>query len=203
MVTKGELFIKLAQPDENWVSRWVYKTEFTWEYRNLYFENGCSWGRSDWQLAKKYILKRQLWRNANWNNEVIAIKLDGFNNDTRSQTIRSDIKNYYKKQRCVVLWTSNPEVDHKDWRKENIYVMNTQTQNFDDFQPLSKAANDAKRQFCKECIRSWKRYDARKLWYPVSFTEWNENYTEEIGCKWCFRYDPIEFRKHLKYTWNQ
>jgi hypothetical protein len=202
MVTKAELFIKLAQPDENWVSRRVDKTEFTWEYQDLYFENWCSWGRSDWTLARKYILKRRLWKNANWYREVLAIKLDWFNNDTRSQSIRSDIKEYYKKQRCVVLWTSNPEVDHKDWRKEDVSVMNTQTQRFEDFQPLSKAANDAKRQFCKECIRHWKRYDAKKLGYPVSFTEWNEDYNENIWCKWCFRYDPIEFRKHLKYTWN-
>lgn len=49
--------------------------------------------------------------------------------------------------------------------------MNTATQTLEDFQPLSKPANDAKRQFCKECKRTGIRYDAKQLGYTVSFTE--------------------------------
>ena len=76
--------------------------------------------------------------------------------------------------------------------------MNIKTQKLEDFQPLSKAANDAKRQFCKECRRTNKRFDAKKLGYPISFYAGNENHMgNEEGCIGCFWYDPLEFRKHL------
>jgi len=45
--------------------------------------------------------------------------------------------------------------------------MDVKTQTLEDFQPLSKAANDAKRQFCKECRRTRKRFDAKLLEYPM------------------------------------
>ncbi len=200
--TKAKLFIKLAKPDENWVSRRVKKSEFIWEYSDLYFENWCSRWRSDWPLAKKYIIERRYGINSKWVKSVSEIRLNWFSNDDLWQAIRTDIKKFYKAKRCVVLWTSNPEVDHKDWRKNNAQVMRTRSQKFDDFQPLSKAANDAKRQFCKECKRTNKRYDAKLLWYPISFTKWDENYSEEIWCEWCFWYDPIAFRSKLKFSWD-
>ena len=37
MATKTELFLQLAQPDENGVSRWVNTTEFVGEYAELKF----------------------------------------------------------------------------------------------------------------------------------------------------------------------
>ena len=73
------------------------------------------------------------------------------------------------------------------------------TQTLDDFQPLSKAANDAKRQFCKECRKTKRRYDAKQLGYPMSYYKGNELHDgSQNGCEGCFWYDPIEFRKHLQ-----
>lgn len=199
--SKPYLFEKLAQPDENGVSRWVSKTEFIGEYAELMFQNGASWCRKESSIAKKYIVKFD--KSITPGNSVDRIKLDGFKGKEEwigSQTIRADIKSYYQKQRCVVLGTSRPEVDHKNGWKNDVDVMNTVSQKFEDFQPLSKAANDAKRQFCKECRCSGKRYDAKKLGYPVSFYYGDENHNEtENGCVGCFWYDPIEFRKHLKF----
>lgn len=99
----------------------------------------------------------------------------------------------------MVLGTSNPEVDHKNGWKNNMDVMkNLSTQRYEDFQPLSKAANDAKRQFCKECRKCGKRYDAKQLGYPISFYKGGINHDKTAtGCEGCFWYDPIEFRKHL------
>ena len=72
-------------------------------------------------------------------------------------------------------------------------------QKLSDFQPLSKAANDAKRQFCKDCERTNIRYDAKKLGYPMSYYKGNSTHDgTATGCEGCFWYDPIEFRKHLK-----
>lgn len=45
--TQIELFLELAKPDENGVSRWVAKTEFVGKYSDLMFQNGWSWGRGD------------------------------------------------------------------------------------------------------------------------------------------------------------
>ena len=72
------------------------------------------------------------------------------------------------------------------------------TQTLEDFQPLSKPANDAKRQFCKECKESNLRYDAKLLGYSVSFIQGDINYTSELKCIGCFWYDPIAFRQALE-----
>ena len=52
-MTKTELFIKLASPNEKGESRWVRSTEFTGEYADLQLGNGGSWCRASSALAKK------------------------------------------------------------------------------------------------------------------------------------------------------
>lgn len=47
ITTKTELFLKLANPDKNGVSRWVYVSEFVGEYADLTFGNGASWARKE------------------------------------------------------------------------------------------------------------------------------------------------------------
>jgi len=81
-------------------------------------------------------------------------------------------------------------------KKNNWRVSNTKTQKIEDFQPLCKAANDAKRQICKKCKETNKRWNAKNLkGNPYSFYEGNENYTEVLGCVGCYQYDPVEYRK--------
>ena len=46
-LTKIELFEKLAQPDENGVSRWVSIDEFVGEYQGLQLLNGAGWSRDE------------------------------------------------------------------------------------------------------------------------------------------------------------
>lgn len=198
--TKPFLFVKLAQPDKNGVTRWVSKTEFVDEYASLMFQNGADWCRAESTIAKYYYVEFD--KSITPGNGVDRIRLNGYKKEEDrmgSQTIRSDIKSFYQSKRCVVLGTSNPEVDHKNGYKNNSRVMATATQKLEDFQPLSKAANDAKRQFCKECERHGKRYDAKQLGYPISFYKGDINHDgTETGCEGCFWYDPIEFRKHLE-----
>ncbi len=195
-MTKTELFIKLAQPNENGVSRWVNINEFIGEYASLTFGNGASWARKESTLAKKYIIEFD--KNITPGNGIDRIRLNGFNNGDYSQHIRADIKRTIKAQRCVVLGTSNPEVDHKNGMKNEDRVMRNEDQRLEDFQPLSKAANDAKRQYCKECKRTGIRYDAKKLGYPMSYYKGGATHNnEENACEGCYWYDPIEFKKHL------
>ena len=178
-MTKTELFIKLAQPDENGVSRWVSVAEFVGEYACLTFGNGASWARKESTLAKKYVIEFD--KSISSGNGIDRIRLNGFNSGDYSQYIRADIKKAIKSRRCVVLGTSNPEVDHKNGMKNEGRVMRNEEQRLEDFQPLSKAANDAKRQFCKECRRTGLRYDAKQLGYPMSFYEGTaEHHNEEV-----------------------
>ena len=195
-MTKTELFIKLAQPDENGVSRWVSVAEFVGEYACLTFGNGASWARKESNLAKKYVIEFD--KSISSGNGIDRIRLNGFNNGEYSQYIRADIKKAIKARRCVVLGTSNPEVDHKNGMKNEGRVMRNEEQRLEDFQPLSKAANDAKRQFCKEGRRTGLRYDAKQLGYPISYYSGKaEHHNEENACIGCYWYDPLEFKKHL------
>lgn len=195
-MTKTQLFIELAQPDENGFSRWVSVNEFVGGYATLKFGNGASWARKESTLAKKYLLDFD--REVTKGNGIDRIRLIGFNNGDYSQHIRADIKRAIKAQRCVVLGTSNPEVDHKNGMKNEDRVMRNEDQRIEDFQPLSKAANDAKRQFCKVCRRTGIRFDAQLLGYPMSYYVGEARHNnEENACVGCYWYDPLEFKKHL------
>ena len=196
-MTKTELFIKLAQPDKNGVSRWVSASEFVGEYADLNFGNGASWARKESTLAKRYTIEFD--KSITPGNGIDRIRLNGFNDGDYSQHIRADIKRAIKARRCVVLGTSNPEVDHKNGMKNEDRVMRNEDQRLEDFQPLSKAANDAKRQFCKECRRTGIRYDAKRLGYPISYYQGNAKHNcEEDACVGCYWYDPLEFKRHLQ-----
>lgn len=199
--TKVDLFLELARPDGNGVSRWVFATEFVGRYAELDLGNGLSWGRKNSSLAKKYIVKVR--RDKTPGNQIDGIKLDGFNNAGHfRQAIRKDIVDAIRSKKCVMLGVHGKsentvvEVDHKDGRKNDPRVADPATQRLDDFQPLCKAANDIKRQICKDCRISNKRWDAKNIdGNPYSFYEGDENYTEELGCIGCYQYDPVEYRK--------
>ena len=199
-VTKPYLFVKIANPNSEGVSRWILKTEFVGEYASLMFHNGADWCRKESSIAKYYVLEFD--KSVTPGNCVDRIRLNGYKAEEDrlgNQTIRNDIKKYYKEKRCVVLGTSNPEVDHKNgWKNDDNVMKNLSTQRYEDFQPLSKAANDAKRQFCKECRKDGNRYDAKQLGYPMSFYKGGKKHDgTSTGCEGCFWYDPIEFRNHL------
>lgn len=72
--------------------------------------------------------------------------------------------------------------------------MNPETQTIDDFQPLHKTVNDAKRAHCKKCIESHKRYNAKRLGYKEGWVYGSE---EDAICKGCYWYDPKEFNKQI------
>lgn len=200
--TKPDLFVELANPNSDGVSRWVSKSEFVGKYSPLMFQNGADWCRKESTIARYYYVEFD--KSVTPGNGVDRIRLNGYKKPEDrlgSQSIRSDIKQYYKQKRCVVLGTSNPEVDHKNGWKNDDSVMNVATQKMEDFQPLSKAANDAKRQFCKECRATGERFDAKRLGYPMSYCKGCKMHDgTATGCEGCFWYDPIEFRKHLKPT---
>ena len=198
---KHELFIKLANPNANGISRWVNTSEFIGEYSSLELLNGLSWGRKSSTLARKYNVETD--KNVTPGVKIDRIRLNGFNSKkTFNQYIRQDIKDLYRTQNCVMLGivgnsvNTKIEIDHKDGRKEDDRVSNASTQDFSDFQPLCKAANDVKRQICKRCKETNMRWNATNLrGNPFDFYMGDENYTKELGCKGCYQYDPVEYRK--------
>lgn len=200
-MTKTELFLELAKPNEKGISRWVKTSEFVGLYKDLQLGNGGSWCRASSSLAKKYIVEFD--KSLTSGNSIDAVRLNGFNvNKTFSQNIRSEIKDYYKNKNCVMLGiqgiseNTKIEIDHKDGRKNDWRVSDIKTQKLEDFQPLCKAANDAKRQICKKCKETDKRWNAKNLkGNPYSFYEGDENYTEDLGCIGCYQFDPVEYRK--------
>lgn len=200
-MTKTDLFIELAQPDSEGVSRWVSSSEFVGRYADLQLGNGGSWCRASSSLAKRFIVEFD--KSHSPGNSIDAVRLAGYRREeTFSQAIRKDIKDFYKEQRCVMLgvkgFSENTriEIDHKDGRKEDWRVSNPSTQRLDDFQPLCKAANDVKRQICKECKLSNERWDATNIkGNPYPFYEGDKDYTTDLGCVGCYQYDPVAYRK--------
>lgn len=200
-MSKTELFERLSEPDGNGVSRWVKVTEFVGDYSVLKLGNGGSWCRANSSLAKKYVVEFD--KTCTPGNSIDRIRLNGFNkNKSFNQVVRADIKRHYQSQRCVMLgvcgFSENTriEIDHKDGRKDDWRVSNLDTQSINDFQPLCKAANDVKRQICKECKLTDKRWDARNIkGNPYPFYAGDENYDEVLGCVGCYQYDPVEYRR--------
>lgn len=193
-MSKARLFEELAQPDENGISRLVSVDEFIDKYSILRFGNGGDWVRRGSTLDKKYIIEL-----TKIGIRISGVKLCGFKNKfTFNQAIRKDIRDYYKEKKCVCCGAKlDIEIDHKDGRKDNERVSNQETQLLSDFQPLCKHCNDLKRQICKECKATGKRFNGREIaGNPIDWTEGDENYNEEIGCKGCFWYDPEAFRKN-------
>lgn len=200
-MTKTELFIELANPNKDGISRWVSVKEFTGKYRSLKLGNGGSWCRKNSTLQKKYIVEFD--KEISIGNSIDAIRLNGLRkNNTFNQHIRTDIKEFYKNKKCVMLGVSGNsentkiEIDHKDGRKDDMEVSSVKTQRLEDFQPLCKAANDIKRQICKKCKETDIRWSAKNIkGNPYPFYKGDERYIEELGCEGCYQYDPVEYRK--------
>ena len=186
------IFEKYASPEEGF-SRSISIDELIKIHSDFRSTNGNQWARSDnsW-LGKKYIIIR-----THKNGSVNSIKLDGFNNNSvnKYRGIKADIVKALKNKKCCILdirSSKGNEIDHKNGKYDSLTNINSSNQKIGDFQVLSKAANDAKRQHCKKCKETGKRYDARRIGYTSAFIVGNENSKTCVGCYW---YDPFHFNE--------
>ncbi|GAA9288077.1 hypothetical protein HpHA233_11920 [Helicobacter pylori] len=96
--SKKELFLELAQPDKNGMSRWVSAIEFIGKYQGLQLGNGGSWCRSNSSLAKEFELEFD--KGQTLGNSIDRIRLNGYNTrcvfNQRKITIANNIT------RCAV-----------------------------------------------------------------------------------------------------
>lgn len=195
MNSRKDLFLALAKPDDDGFSRLVLIEEFVGDYRHLEMGNGGSWCRDDGSLAKEFNIERRKEKG-----RIIGVQLHGFNKRPINKTIRADIMKHYQPKKCVLLATSKPEVDHKDGRRDDPRLFITDTQTVNDFQPLSKAANNAKRQHCKTCRKTSIRFDAKHLGYAFSYLKGDAVYRGTcVGCYW---YDPTHFNTKISQNYT-
>ena len=160
-------------------------------HKDFRTKNGSQWSRDDQSyLGNKYILRKTY-----DDRGLASVRLDGPNDKSlkRKKSIRRDIVAAIKRKRCAILDVGTRiECDHKDGHYDVLENQNTSTQNVEDFQPLSKAANDAKRGHCKRCRETQKRYDATRLGYSYPFIVGDEDTPSCVGCYW---FDPQRFNE--------
>ena len=157
---------------------------------NLKTTNGGDWCRSDGTLGKYFNINR-----IKEKGKIVGVQLVGYKKNRFNNSIKKEIVNFYKQLPCRIFNIQGKyiEVDHKDGRKDDFGSQDTQKK--EDFQPLHKSANDAKRTHCSICKSSGKRFDATKLGYTVS--QWIGQKEYNGSCVGCFWYDPAEFNSQI------
>ena len=120
------------------------------------------------------------------------MKLAGFNDHPLNTQTPTELRREVTKgKQCVVLAIGNNlEADHKDGRKDIPRRLEAP-----DYQPMTKAVNDAKRTHCDRCQDRKQRFDATRLGYSVGWTVGNNEYIGScVGCYW---YDPTAFNAEI------
>ncbi len=194
----GKIYLLVNPPDEDGFSADITISELTEYHPSFRTSNGGDWCRSDNSfLGQKYIIKR-----SREGGRIHSVKLDGINKGLKiNQNIRADIVAHVSKQNCAILDISKDiEVDHKNGKKDEHHMNDMSKQSLSDFQPLSKAANDAKRTHCTRCKQTGKRYDAKRLGYSESFTKGD---FDTDNCQGCYWYDPQKFNKEISASFKK
>lgn len=190
-MTPCDIFIQ-NYVDENGCSEIVYIEDLIHKYGEKFqSNNGCQWARKGSKLDKNYILTRYQAKDLGGKgNKVVAIQVSGFREKIENHFIPQAVRTALKGIPCAVLGviTSDMEIDHKNGK----YDIKEYQHN--DFQPLSKSVNDAKREHCKRCIATGCRFKASQLGYSVDFIEGDENSSTCQGCYW---YDPQMFNRTI------
>lgn len=160
--------------------------------------NGVPYLRQGSFLTKKYSIQKYYTKNT---GSLTRFRLNGFNASNAQRVSRSipvavrrDVRMKYG-SRCV--WcgsTDKLEIDHKDGR----YTRAGSTMG--DFQLLCKSCNDKKRERCKKCSTTGKRYNVQEsvssTLYNIPFTKGTCRFNKKIGCRGCFLYDIEDFYLH-------
>ena len=135
---------------------------------------------------------------------IIGIFVHSLRKNIISRYIRPDILKEIHKLSCVICGT-NTEIccDHKNDIYNDDRVLDKETQNISDFQPLCNHCNLQKRQVFKDETKLNKIYSAKKLKrfqiYPFEFP-WEKkifdlkDITTKKDTYW---YDPVEFEQKI------
>jgi hypothetical protein len=194
--SKAKIALELMNPNENGVSRWVFKSEFIDKYSLLDFNNGNPWYRDP--FLKKYIFE------SSGTGKNYKFRVNGFKEDhdtSITRMIRPDIREQILSQKCAHTGFGDTTknhivVDHKNGRYNDKDVLFLATQDISGFQPLCNQANLQKRSDCMKCEQTGKRFDAKDLGFSISYYKGDDKFgeTSSNGCEGCYWYDPIKFK---------
>ena len=193
--SKNWIFLEICELDyTNGFSKLV-PVETLDEY-GLKTTNGGDWCRDDGTLGKYFNIDR-----VKDKGRIVGVQLLGYKKNSFSNKIKNDIRDFYSKLYCRVLAIGGSfiEIDHKDGRKDEFEM--PENQSLDDFQPLHRNVNLAKREHCKKCKETNVRFNAKLLGYSVSQWIGTENY--KGSCVGCFWYDPAEFNAKVSANYNK
>lgn len=191
---------EVFKPDKDGLSEWITREviqlnkHLDWGKNGL-FRHGIPFGDN-----------RYIWEKKG-KQKIIALKLNGFNNDKIDKSKRpigKSINKYYKTQNCVVCGSnSDLVVDHKNDLYNDTRVLDIKRQNLEDFQCLCNHCNLQKRQISKKEKEEQKLYSAKNILtfkiLPFDFP-WEKKIfdKEDIDCKKdTYWYDPIEFMNKI------
>lgn len=194
--SKASLFLELATPDSEGFSRKVKVRRFVGKYETLKMGNGGSWCRDDGSLAKHYNVVRH-----KEGGKITAVELHGYKKAPIEKPIPAEIRQELKDKPCAVLAISKVEIDHRDGRRDDPRLGDPKRLKLSDFQPLSKAVNLAKRQHCKRCRQTNKRFDARLLGYSAA--QWKGNGIYRGSCIGCYWHDPQRFNREVSASYKR
>ena len=186
-----DIFLEHSNIDDKGFTELIFINDLIKIDSRFQSNNGCQWARKGSKLDNKYNLIRFHANELGGSgNKVVAIQLQGFKSTKENHSIPAEIKNKLKNKPCAILGviTSDMEIDHKNGK------YNSEKYTLNDFQPLSKAANDAKREHCKKCNNNKSRFDAKILGYNISYTIGDE---KSPFCEGCYWYDPFAFNQVL------
>jgi hypothetical protein len=182
-----------SNPGDDNIGEWVSIATLQEYSVGFKTTNGQEWDRSDAKSPFKYNIEpgRDFGSNAKTKYRINGLKAG------ITHTIPKSVYDHFKKLNkvCPFLGTRhNMHVDHKKGRNRS--PEEDGSADISKYQYISDKANLAKRQHCKECRDTNKRFDAKKMGgYSVSVVEGKLEYNEAIGCKGCYMFDPVEFRE--------
>ena len=194
--TLASIFLEIAKPNQLGHSDWIYIEDLIEIDPAFKTSNGCSWGRDDGALREYRIERDKKGKDGKNGRGVQRIRLTGIQESAKEKQVPNRIGVAIRARRCVVLDVgSRIECDHKNGRYESL----PEHLELNDFQALSKAANDAKRTHCNECKETDKRYYARNLGYRVGWIspDIDASSWKRWGCTGCYWHDPRNFNAEV------
>jgi hypothetical protein len=187
--TKIDLFDNLYKIEVE-TNSWITKDDMT---NRGFFPPENSNGKDIRFVTRKYEIEE-----VRKGTSVTRFRVLGTHSKNSNRGIRSDIVKVIRNQPCAMLKTkANIEVDHKNGRYNDERVLNLNTQNINDFQPLCKTINNIKRESCKKCKLTGERFDAKIYGFLISNLNGESIHNgNPEGCKGCFFYD-VEYFKEI------
>lgn len=117
--------------------------------------------------------------------------------EMRKSPIPQDVRKNLSGQRCVFSGMASTDIDHKYGREDQDNYPETPLE--EHFQPVSRNENHRKREECRRCKETGKRFDARNIpGHTKAFYEGGEKFLpHKEGCVGCYLFDPVAYRKAM------